>query len=95
MNADLRLAGDGVGSARLDARSKLCAAHPNVKFLVTVLDAAQQHAAAVIACASATSTAGEAGGSLRSRRSQPRARRCASRCGTQFTFAASCGFMTN
>ena len=49
MNADLRLAGDGVGSARLDALTKLCAAHPNVKFLVTVLDAAQQHAAAVIA----------------------------------------------
>jgi hypothetical protein len=46
MNASLRLAGDGVGAARLDALAALCAAHPQNKFLVTVLSASEQHEAA-------------------------------------------------
>ena len=49
MNSALRLAGDGVGPAKLDALSSLSAAHPTTKFLVTVLSASEQHEAAVIA----------------------------------------------
>ena len=49
INAQLRLAGDGLGRARLDALTNLCAAHPHTKFLVAVLDGAQQQEAAVIA----------------------------------------------
>ena len=49
INETQGLAGDGVGSARLDALTNLCASHPRHKFVVAVLDAAQQHAAAVIA----------------------------------------------
>mmetsp|Transcript_19548 Transcript_19548/g.59144 ORF Transcript_19548/g.59144 Transcript_19548/m.59144 type:complete len:512 (+) Transcript_19548:224-1759(+) len=49
MNAMLQLAGDGSGAAHLDAIARLCARHPKTKFLLTVLDASQQHEAAVIA----------------------------------------------
>jgi hypothetical protein len=49
MNAALRLAGDGFGAAHLEAIASLCSRHPTTKFLLAVLDASQQHQAAVIA----------------------------------------------
>lgn len=49
VNPALRLAGDGVGPAQLDALRRLCAANPRVKVLATVLSPADQHEATVLA----------------------------------------------
>lgn len=46
---ELRLAGDGVGSACLDSLARLCRAHPRIKFLATVLARGDQHEAVVMA----------------------------------------------
>ena len=48
VNPVLRLAGDGVGPAQLDALRGLCAANPRTKVLVTVLSPADQHEATVL-----------------------------------------------
>lgn len=49
VNPALDLAGDGVGRADLDALQNLCAAHPDVKFLVTVLARENQAELCVLA----------------------------------------------
>lgn len=49
VNPALQLAGDGVGKADLQALENLCAAHPNVRFFVTVLSRENQHELCVIA----------------------------------------------
>jgi hypothetical protein len=49
VNPALRLAGDGVGRSDLAALENLCAAHPEVRFLVTVLSRENQHELCVMA----------------------------------------------
>lgn len=49
VNPSLQLAGDGVGTSDLGALENLCAAHPDVRFLATVLARENQHALCVIA----------------------------------------------
>jgi hypothetical protein len=49
VNPRLRLAGDGVGRSDLSALANLCAAHPDTKFLVTVLARENQHELCVLA----------------------------------------------
>jgi hypothetical protein len=49
INADLRLAGDGVGKASIETVERLCAGHPRNKFLVTMLSRENQHELAVAA----------------------------------------------
>lgn len=49
VNPALGLAGDGVGLADLGALQNLCAAHPENRFLVTVLARENQHELAVLA----------------------------------------------
>ncbi len=49
VNPSLQLAGDGVGTSDLSALENLCAAHPDVRFLATVLARENQHALCVIA----------------------------------------------
>jgi len=49
LNPPLGLAGDGVGSAGLDALATLCFTQPKMKFLATVLCAHDQHEIAVLA----------------------------------------------
>jgi hypothetical protein len=49
VNPLLRMAGDGVGRADLDALQNLCAAHPGNRFLVTCLARENQHELAVLA----------------------------------------------
>ena len=49
VNPRLQLAGDGVGRSDLQALQNLCAAHPDNKFLVTVLSRENQHELAVLA----------------------------------------------
>lgn len=44
-----QMAGDGVGSARVESLGRLCAAHPKIKFLATVLSRSDQHELAVLA----------------------------------------------
>jgi hypothetical protein len=49
VNPALRLAGDAVGRTDLAALANLCAAHPRLRFLVTVLARENQHELAVVA----------------------------------------------
>lgn len=49
VNAQLKLAGDGVGLSRLEALENLCAHYPENKFLATVLARENQHGLAVLA----------------------------------------------
>mmetsp|Transcript_85561 Transcript_85561/g.169808 ORF Transcript_85561/g.169808 Transcript_85561/m.169808 type:complete len:941 (+) Transcript_85561:70-2892(+) len=49
INAELGLAGDGLGPAQLHSLAKLCRAQPRVKFMVTVLSRKDHHEAAVVA----------------------------------------------
>jgi hypothetical protein len=49
VNPELGLAGDGVGRSDLSALQNLCAAHPEVRFLVTVLSRENQHELCVLA----------------------------------------------
>jgi hypothetical protein len=49
VNPALDLAGDGVGRSDLAALQNLCAAHPEVRFLVTVLSRENQHELCVLA----------------------------------------------
>jgi hypothetical protein len=49
LNPDLRLAGDGVGVFDLAVLENLCAAHPENKFLVTILARENQHELCVLA----------------------------------------------
>lgn len=49
VNPALQLAGDGVGRSDLSALQNLCAAHPKVRFLATVLSRENQHELCVIA----------------------------------------------
>ena len=49
VNPLLRMAGDGVGRADLDALQNLCAAHPENRFLVTCLARENQHELVVLA----------------------------------------------
>ena len=49
VNPALRLAGDGVGLADLQALQNLCAAHPDNRFLVTCLARENQHELVVLA----------------------------------------------
>ena len=49
VNPALQLAGDGVGRSDLAALENLCAAHPDVRFLVTVLSRENQHELCVLA----------------------------------------------
>lgn len=49
INPALQLAGDGVGLSDLSVLENLCAAHPDVRFLTTVLSRENQHTLAVIA----------------------------------------------
>lgn len=49
VNPALRLAGDSVGKAAVDAVEYLCAAYPDAKFLVTMLSRENQHELAVTA----------------------------------------------
>lgn len=49
VNPALQLAGDGVGLSDLGALQNLCAAHPDVRFLVTVLSRENQHELCVLA----------------------------------------------
>lgn len=49
VNPALQLAGDGVGRSDLSALQNLCAANPDVKFLVTVLSRENQHELCVLA----------------------------------------------
>jgi len=49
VNPALRLAGDGVGRSDLSALANLCAAHPDNRFLVTVLSRENQHELCVLA----------------------------------------------
>lgn len=49
VNPALQLAGDGVGRSDLSALQNLCAAHPDVRFLVTVLSRENQQELCVLA----------------------------------------------
>ena len=49
VNPALQLAGDGVGRSDLSALQNLCAAHPDVRFLTTVLSRENQHQLCVLA----------------------------------------------
>jgi hypothetical protein len=49
VNPSLQLAGDGVGRSDLLALEQLCAAHPDVRFLATVLSRENQHELCVLA----------------------------------------------
>ncbi len=49
VNPSLRLAGDGMGRANLQALENLCANHPEAKFLCTVLARENQHELCVLA----------------------------------------------
>jgi hypothetical protein len=49
LNPELRLAGDGVGKARIEAVERLCVAHPRNKFMVTMLSRENQHELCVAA----------------------------------------------
>lgn len=49
VNPQLKLAGDGVGLSNLDMLQHLCAAHPENKFLATVLARENQHELCVLA----------------------------------------------
>jgi hypothetical protein len=49
VNPQLRLAGDGVGLSNLVALQNLCAAHPENKFMATILARENQHEACVLA----------------------------------------------
>lgn len=49
VNPDLRLAGDSVGRADIESVERLCVAHPQNKFLVTMLSRENQHELAVAA----------------------------------------------
>lgn len=49
VNPALQLAGDGVGRSDLSALRQLCAAHPDVRFLATVLSRENQHQLCVLA----------------------------------------------
>ncbi len=49
INPDLRLAGDGVGRADVDAMRNLCARYPDNKFLCTMLSRENQHELCVTA----------------------------------------------
>ncbi len=49
VNPALQLAGDGVGRSDLGALENLCASHPDVRFLVTVLSRENQHELCVLA----------------------------------------------
>src|SRR5579859_5188327 len=49
VNPQLKLAGDGVGLSNLDMLQHLCAAHPQNKFLATVLARENQHEFCVLA----------------------------------------------
>ncbi len=49
VNPSLRLAGDGVGRADLGSLEALCATHPDVRFLATVLARENQHDLCVVA----------------------------------------------
>lgn len=49
VNPALALAGDGVGRSRLEALQNLCAAHPENRFLATVLSRENQHELCVLA----------------------------------------------
>ena len=49
VNPELREAGDGVGQAGVSSIERLCAAHPDVKFLVTFLSRENQHELCVAA----------------------------------------------
>lgn len=49
VNPALRLAGDGVGRADLGALERLCAGHPDCKFMTTVLSRENQHEVTVMA----------------------------------------------
>ncbi len=49
VNPGLGLAGDGVGRSDLSALANLCAAYPDVRFLVTVLSRENQHELCVLA----------------------------------------------
>jgi hypothetical protein len=49
VNPQLRLAGDGVGTADVSAVERLCAAFPGNKFMVTMLARENQHALCVAA----------------------------------------------
>lgn len=49
INAELGLAGDGLGPAQLHSLGSLCRAQPRVKFMATVLSRGDQHEAAVVA----------------------------------------------
>eukprot|EP00443_Scrippsiella_acuminata_P000994 CAMPEP_0115296934 /NCGR_PEP_ID=MMETSP0270-20121206/67491_1 /TAXON_ID=71861 /ORGANISM="Scrippsiella trochoidea, Strain CCMP3099" /LENGTH=951 /DNA_ID=CAMNT_0002714581 /DNA_START=86 /DNA_END=2941 /DNA_ORIENTATION=- len=46
---ELRMAGDGVGSAQLGSLAQLCRGHPQIKFMATVLSRGDQHEAAIMA----------------------------------------------
>ena len=49
VNPGLRLAGDGLGRANVEAVERLCAGYPNNKFLVTMLSRENQHELCVAA----------------------------------------------
>lgn len=49
VNPALQLAGDGVGRSDLGALERLCAGHPDVRFLATVLSRENQHELCVLA----------------------------------------------
>lgn len=49
VNPGLQLAGDGVGRSDLTALENLCSAHPDVRFLTTVLSRENQHELVVLA----------------------------------------------
>jgi hypothetical protein len=49
VNPELRLAGDGVGSSRLEALSNLFSQNPKNRFLVTILSRENQHPLCVLA----------------------------------------------
>lgn len=49
VNPMLRMAGDAVGRANLEALENICAAHPKTKFVATVLSRENQHELCVIA----------------------------------------------
>ena len=49
VNPALRMAGDGVGASDLEALRNLCLAHPDNRFLVTVLSLEKQHEFCVLA----------------------------------------------
>jgi hypothetical protein len=49
VNPQLRLAGDGVGLADLSGLQHLCAGHPDIKFMATIIARENQHEACVLA----------------------------------------------